>query len=96
MKCQSKHFAKECGYHGFWPSIPTPKAQTDQSPKKAQVSLHKHRSKPEIQFVAYLITAKAFMDYCSGTPSSSRLPSLRRWSTNDFMADPLQIKNISS
>ena len=85
-----------CGYHGFWPSIPTQKAHTDQSPQEAQVSLHEHESGPrlEIRLVGYPITTKASRDYCQSTPSSTRLPSLRRWLANDFPANPLQLKNI--
>ena len=47
---------KDYGYHGFWPDISIQKAQTDQSPKKVQVSLHEDGSRPEVQIVGYPIT----------------------------------------
>ena len=80
------------------PSIPTQKAQMDQSPQEAQVFPHKHRfgPRPEVQLVGYPIIAKASRVYCPGTPSFSRLSSLRRWPAGDFSTDSLQLKNISS
>ena len=80
------------------PSIPTRKAQTDQSPQEAQVSPQEQEYGPrlEVRLVGYQITTKASKVYCQSTPSSNRISSLRRWLANDFSSDSLKLKNISS
>ena len=67
---------------------------------QAQVSSHEHEPEPEprleSRLVDYLIIAKACKIYCLDTSSHSRLPSLRRWPTNKFPADPSQLENTYS
>ena len=102
----------DCRYHDFWPSTLIQKAQTDQSPQarpkfqaqiplltgQTQVSSHKHGSepRPESRLMDYPITTKTCRIYCPDTSSPSRLPSLRRWSANNFPTDPSQLENTSS